>query len=257
VKWTKFSVISVRLQHLFVFNGPDQSFLSIDRDKSGNVDVDEFLIGIKGDLNERRRSFVQMAFDILDVDRSGEISIDEMMSKYDFRSNPDVVAGRKTIKQAAKEFMSHWEKDGDETITYDEFEDYYKGISASIDTDDYFELMIRNAWRIAGGKGAAANTANRRVLVTNKDGSQAVKTVENELGMKDWKDQNEVRRRLGQNQLDRVNMDDIDRMDMHGANEDQKNSRYRDNGAKARTTQLEVSQVSFSTRFIRYSFFFL
>jgi hypothetical protein len=205
------------------------------------VDIDEFLIGIKGDLNERRRSFVQMAFDILDVDRSGEISIDEMMSKYDFRSNPDVVAGRKTIKQAAKEFMSHWEKDGDETITFDEFEDYYKGVSASIDTDDYFELMIRNAWRIAGGKGAAANTANRRVLVTNKDGSQAVKTVENELGMKDWKDQNEVRRRLGQNQLDRVNVDDIDRMDMHGANEDQKNSRYRDNGAKARTTQLEVS----------------
>jgi hypothetical protein len=30
----------------------------------------------------------------------------------------------------------------------------------------------------------AANTANKRVLVTNKDGSQSVQTVESELGLK-------------------------------------------------------------------------
>ena len=69
-------------------------------------------------------------------------------------------------------------------ITLAEFEDYYKDISASIDDDDYFELMIRNAWRIAGGEGAAANTANKRVLVTGADGKQYVETIKKELGMK-------------------------------------------------------------------------
>jgi len=50
--------------------------------------------------------------------------------------------------------MSVWEthkKDG--IVTIEEFEDYYKDMSASIDNDDYFELMIRNAWHIKGGEG--------------------------------------------------------------------------------------------------------
>jgi len=68
--------------------------------------------------------------------------------------------------------MSVWEthkKDG--IVTIEEFEDYYKDMSASIDSDDYFELMIRNAWHIAGGEGACANTTIKRVLQTNPDGS--------------------------------------------------------------------------------------
>ena len=94
--------------------------------------------------------------------RSGSITIDELMRNYDFNWHPEVRAGKKTVKDAAKEFMSQWDRDSkDAIITVEEFEDYYKDISASIDDDAYFELMIRNAWRIAGGEGAAANTANR------------------------------------------------------------------------------------------------
>lgn len=57
-------------------------------------------------------------------------------------------------KEILLDFMKQWDtaqKDG--KVSYSEFEDYYKDVSASIDTDDYFELMIRNAWHIAGGKG--------------------------------------------------------------------------------------------------------
>jgi len=78
--------------------------------------------------------------------------------------------------------MSIWEthkRDG--IVTREEFEDYYKDISASIDRDDYFELMIRNAWHIAGGEGWSANTSIKRVLRTNLDGSQEVVMVENDL----------------------------------------------------------------------------
>ena len=146
----------------------------------------EFLVAMKGDLNERRKKFVKMAFDVLDTDGSGAITVDEIAAVYDVTCQPDVQSGRKTKQQALQEFMSHWRQRKDETgaITLDDFLDYYKEVSASIDGDDYFELMIRNAWRIAGGTGNAANTANRRVLVTKADGKQSVETINNELGLK-------------------------------------------------------------------------
>ena len=189
----------------------DDVFTAFDRDRSGFIDVTEFLVACRGDLNDRRKKMVNMAFNILDKDRSGVVTVDEMMEAYDFTKNPEVIAGKKSLKEAAVEFMRQWDRhDVDGIVSYEEFEDYYKEISASIDGDDYFELMIRNAWRIAGGEGAAANTANKRVLITNKDGSQQVVTVNNELGMKQGKDQAamaDIRKRLGQQGVEASNIE--------------------------------------------------
>lgn len=129
----------------------EQLFLLFDRDRNGFIDVNEFLIGIRGDLNDRRKRMVKMAFDILDVDGSGFVTIDELNAVYDVSWNPAVRSGKITQAEAMKEFMSQWDRlDGDGVVSFEEFLDYYKGVSSSIDGDDYFELMIRNAWRIAG-----------------------------------------------------------------------------------------------------------
>merc|ERR1712070_435895 len=85
-----------------------------------------------------------------------------------------------------EEFMSVYEENGGPTdgiITYAEFLDYYKGLSCGIEDDDYFELMMRNAWHISGGEGWCANSSNRRVLVKWSDGSQAVKEIKDDLGI--------------------------------------------------------------------------
>jgi len=45
--------------------------------------------------------------------------------------------------------MSQWdchEQDG--IVTMAEFLDYYEGVSSSIDRDDYFELMMKRAWKL-------------------------------------------------------------------------------------------------------------
>lgn len=80
--------------------------------------------------------------------------------------------------------MTVWEthkKDG--IVTVEEFLDYYKDISASIDGDDYFELVIRNAWHIDGGEGQCENTTIKRVLRENPDGTQEVVKVANDMDL--------------------------------------------------------------------------
>jgi len=125
---------------------------------------------------------VDMAYDVLDKDGSGQVTIEDIEMAYDPSFHPEFQSGRKTKQEVLRDFMGVWEthkKDG--IVTREEFNDYYKDISASIDSDDYFELMIRNAWHIAGGEGQTANTTIKRVLRTNPDGSQEVVMVENDL----------------------------------------------------------------------------
>jgi hypothetical protein len=79
---------------------------------------------------------------------------------------------------ALREFLDTFdgaEKDG--KVTVQEFCKYYANLSSSIDEDDYFELMMRNAWHISGGEGWCANTSCRRVLVTHTDGTQTVEEI--------------------------------------------------------------------------------
>ena len=41
-------------------------------------------------------------------------------------------------------------RQNDSRITLEEFTEYYKNISASIDNDDYFALMMNNSWNLKG-----------------------------------------------------------------------------------------------------------
>jgi Ca2+-binding EF-hand superfamily protein len=47
-----------------------------------------------------------------------------------------------------KEFLNNFDLDKDGKLTLEEFEKYYAGVSASIDSDAYFSLMMFNAWKL-------------------------------------------------------------------------------------------------------------
>jgi Ca2+-binding EF-hand superfamily protein len=161
-------------------------FDHFDADHSGSIGFEEFIQGVRDPLTERRLNLVLLAFNRLDTDKTGIIDAAELIDKYDATRHPDVLSGKSSPQKVLSDWMSNFEVGGvvDGKVTQQEFINYYTNLGASIDNEDYFELMIRNAWHISGGEGAAANSANRRVLVTRADGSQYVEEIRDDLGLK-------------------------------------------------------------------------
>ena len=125
------------------------------------------------------------AFNILDKSGDGAVTYADIQGVYNASKHPDVLSRRKTEQQVLTEFLNNFEVGGtvDGVITKEEFINYYANISAGIDRDDYFELMIRNSWHMSGGEGAAQNTTSLRCLVTHGDGHESLQVIENDLGL--------------------------------------------------------------------------
>ena len=98
-------------------------------------------------MNPRRKALVRLAFNVIDKDGSGYLEIGDICDVYDVSKHPDFIANRKTKAQILKEFLDGFIIGGlkdDGIITPQQFEDYYGNIGACIESDDYFELMIRS-----------------------------------------------------------------------------------------------------------------
>jgi len=130
-------------------------FNSFDNDGSGVVDYNEFLREVRGEMNDFRKKITLQAFDKLDQDRSGVVEISEIKALYNCKHHPDVKSGKKTEEEVYGEFietfeMHHGNTKGrkDKRCSREEFLEYYNNISASIDLDEYFEVMMNSAWKL-------------------------------------------------------------------------------------------------------------
>ena len=143
-------------------------FRTFDLDGSGLVEYDEFLRVIRGPMNANRRSWVEKAFAKLDSDHSGYVDINDIRGVYSAAKHPDVISGKKTESQILQEFLETFEtahnmrnnNAPDHIVTKDEFMEYYNNVSASIDGDDYFGVMINNAWNLDGSRTVAKGWSN-------------------------------------------------------------------------------------------------
>jgi len=127
-----------------------------DLNGDGEIQYDELMRAVAGEMTPIRKAFVQKAFRKIDRDQSGILDIKDIEGVYNAKMHPDVKAGKKTEEEVLSEFLDTFElhhslkhpEDKDRKINLVEFTEYYTNISSTIDNDQYFELMITNAWNL-------------------------------------------------------------------------------------------------------------
>eukprot|EP00794_Sanderia_malayensis_P008018 gene8018-8877_t len=125
-------------------------FDAFDKDHSGTLDFDEFLISLRPPMSKARKNIINAAFNKLDKTGDGLITIEDLKGVYDVTKHPKYKNGEWTEDQCFRKFLDSFDTpdDKDGKITLEEFLNYYAGVSASIDNDAYFDLMMRNAYKM-------------------------------------------------------------------------------------------------------------
>ncbi|XP_045160226.2 calcyphosin-like protein [Mercenaria mercenaria] len=122
-------------------------FEQLDKDKNGSLDFEEFLQALRA-VSSARHDVINKAFAVADINNDGVIDSKDLSAVFNAKEHPKCKSGEWDESQVYKAFLDQFDMNDDGTITKEEFFNYYAGVSASIDTDAYFELMMKNAWKM-------------------------------------------------------------------------------------------------------------
>lgn len=83
----------------------ERIFKYFDRHNEGRLNYEQFLERLRGNINERRRALVQLAFRNLDKAGAGAVSVEDLVAAFNAPSRSGTL-GREQIQA---EFNAHWE----------------------------------------------------------------------------------------------------------------------------------------------------
>ena len=127
-------------------------FNYLDVEKIGRVSTNVILNVLKGELNDRRKIYLNKVFKILDSEKKGEISINKLKNIFDAKNHPDVLNNNKSENELYNQFcytldiFIRCSNILNYRINNEQFIEYYSGVSPSIKDDDYFEQILNNIW---------------------------------------------------------------------------------------------------------------
>ena len=126
-------------------------FSLADKQNEGSVAVDAFMRVLRGPLPRARAKIVEDAWAKVDPSGSGAAPIDALLAAYCAKLHPIVTKGEATAEEVMAAFTdtfsgSMGSEDGN--VSKEEFLDYFAGLSDATDSHDYFNLIVRETWRI-------------------------------------------------------------------------------------------------------------
>jgi Ca2+-binding EF-hand superfamily protein len=125
-------------------------FRRFDLDGSGGINSHNLMDCIKPEMSASRHAIVHAAFHKMDKEDVGVISMKTLKHYYDVHSNPRFTSGVQSEEAIVKTFIDHFEENNhvNGEVTKEDFENYYAALSASVEDDTYFDLVIRQVYKL-------------------------------------------------------------------------------------------------------------
>ena len=126
-------------------------FRYYDKNNDGHISVVEFLQGIQEQMSNQRLSAVKAAFQYLDADCQGWLSLESLFQNFIAAKHPRVVTREKNCETVTEEFQSTVEKYAQGgRLSEEGFLAYYSSLSSTIpiENDEYFINLLTGCWGI-------------------------------------------------------------------------------------------------------------
>jgi calcyphosin len=136
-----------------------------DNESSGMINYYTLVKAYLGEMTPNRHSIFRELMHKLDGLKTGYIQVNELLKYYRANKHPKVTNGMMTQDEMFKQFIESFETLHPSKvpeyyqlststdlksllISYEQFENYYNGLSLSIDNDNDFSKIIKNAWHL-------------------------------------------------------------------------------------------------------------
>ena len=142
-------------------------FNVLNNNKSNNISLDKLINLVKGNLDERRKLYIIGIFSNIDTEKTGKVSIPLLKNMYNCKYHPDVLNGTKTEEEVYEQFcnsldlyceINNIQKNGN--LSFENFVDYYSGVSSCIPDEVYFEDMLKEVWNNSNNTNNNENNNN-------------------------------------------------------------------------------------------------
>ncbi|ORC92497.1 calcyphosin [Trypanosoma theileri] len=161
-------------------------FRAFDVKGNGTISIDKIVEELRGELRDRRYSIVEKVYEMLKtLCPDGIVRLKRLVDLVDVDSMDTVMNGSVTSSDAHNAFVEQWDLPLDAYISFDTFLSFFKDASFEIDSDQEFEVLMRNIWHLSGGNGKSMNTSCRRVRVVHRNGRITFQEVKNDLDIRD------------------------------------------------------------------------